>query len=127
MIRPLIRCVRYCIDPVDQVKMLKFIFFVKNLYTCPIDIYELCYQMRIVNNLKFEFLSRTLTINEFDYLKYEAKDRFLTILLRYRMHFIGDTIFKDSESKYKIFLHWAKCKIEKNNETIAFEEIKQKF
>lgn len=43
------------------------------------------------------------------------------------MHFIGDIIFKDSESKYKIFLHWAKCKIEKNSQAISFEEIKQKF
>ena len=43
------------------------------------------------------------------------------------MHYIGDLIFKDSESKYKIFLHWAKCKIEKNSEAMSFEEIKQKF
>lgn len=83
--------------------------------------------MRIINNLKFQFLNRTLTLNEFQYLKYEAKDRFLTILLRYNMHFVGDTIFGDSESKYRIFLHWSKCKIEKSNEAIAFEEIKQKF
>lgn len=76
--------------------MLKFIFFVKNLYTCPISLFELCEEMRIVNNLKFEFLNRTLTIDEFEHLKFEAKDSFLTILLRYKMHFIGDTIFKDS-------------------------------
>lgn len=41
-------------------------------------------------------MSRTLTLDEFEYLKYEAKERFLTILLRYKMHFIADTIFKDS-------------------------------
>lgn len=43
------------------------------------------------------------------------------------MHFIADTIFGDSDSKYRIFLHWAKCKIEKNSDAIAFEQIKQKF
>lgn len=42
IIKPLMRAVRFCIDPVDQVKMLKFIFFVKNLYTCPISLFELC-------------------------------------------------------------------------------------
>lgn len=42
IIRPLIQVVRFCIDPVDQVKMLKFICFVKNLYCSSIDIYDLC-------------------------------------------------------------------------------------
>lgn len=111
IIRPLIQVVRFCIDPVDQVKMLKFICFVKNLYCSSIDIYDLCSEMRVLNNLKFEFLNRVLTIDEFEFLKYEAKDKFLTILLRYNMHFIADTIFGDSESKYQIYLHWSKCKI----------------
>ena len=43
------------------------------------------------------------------------------------MHFAADNIFGDSQSKLRIFLDWSKCKIEKNNETMAFEEIRDKF
>ena len=43
------------------------------------------------------------------------------------MHYIADLIFKSTNDWLKIFLHWSKCKIEKNNDTVAFEEIKDKF
>lgn len=44
-------------------------------------------------------------------MKYEMKDRFIDILLRYNMHYELDLMFGDSESKAKLFYHWAKCKI----------------
>ena len=118
---------RYCLDPIDQSRVFKFICFLKNYFNSQIDIAETCGQMRIINSLRFEFLSRSLTLTEFEFLKYEYKEVFLTILLRYNMHFAADNIFGDSQSKSRIFLDWAKCKIEKNGETMAFEEIRDKF
>ena len=30
------------------------------------------------------------------------------------MHYVADLIYDDSRSKKKIFMHWAKCKLEKD-------------
>lgn len=49
------------------------------------------------------------------------------ILLRYNMHFMADLIFGDSASKEEILMHWAKCKIEKHSENVAFDDIYHKF
>lgn len=81
---------KYCLDPIDQVKVFKFLSFAKNYYTSRLDIAEVCGQLRIINNLKFEFLNRSLTLPQFDFLKYDYKNVFLTVLLRYNMHFAAD-------------------------------------
>ncbi len=43
------------------------------------------------------------------------------------MHYVADLIFQDSQSKKKIFMHWAKCKIEKESPLNAIEQIKTKY
>ena len=60
-------------------------------------------------------MKRFLTIEQFHFLKYEMKDKFIDIMLRYNMHYELDLIFGDSEAKARTFYHWAKCKIEKEN------------
>lgn len=60
-------------------------------------------------------MNRTLTLQQFRHLKYEEKDRFMTILLRYNMHYQANLIFKSTSDWLRIFLHWSKCKIEKNS------------
>ncbi len=39
------------------------------------------------------------------------------------MHMVANEIFKDSASKMRIMYHWSKCKIEKETETVALEQI----
>jgi hypothetical protein len=60
-------------------------------------------------------------------LTLKASDQFLLLLLRYSMHFVADMIYEDSKSKEKIFSHWARCKIEKETESGALEEIKSRY
>lgn len=60
-----------------------------------------------------------LTLTQFRNLKYEEHKTLVILLLRYNMHFIADVVISDSEGKEKIFLHWAKCKIEKETESNA--------
>lgn len=43
------------------------------------------------------------------------------------MHFVADMIYEDSKSKERIFGHWARCKIEKETEAGALEEIKNRY
>ncbi len=43
------------------------------------------------------------------------------------MHYVADLIFEDSDSKKAIFLHWAKCKIEKETPLNALDQIKQRY
>ena len=50
---PLLAAGRYCLDPVDQSKLFKFLCFVKNYYTSQMDISVTCGQLRVINNLKF--------------------------------------------------------------------------
>lgn len=43
------------------------------------------------------------------------------------MHFVADMIYEDSKSKERIFSHWARCKIEKETESTALEEIRARY
>lgn len=51
----------------------------------------------------------------------------MLLLLRYNMHFVADMIYEDSKSKERIFEHWARCKIEKETESTALEEIRNRY
>ena len=43
------------------------------------------------------------------------------------MHYVADLIFDDSQSKKRIFLHWAKCKIEKETSSSAIQAIQSRY
>jgi hypothetical protein len=88
------------------------------------DIKELVARLRVVNGLKYEHMSRWLWLKEFEDLRSE---RFLTMLLRRNMHYVADLIFGDSLSKKKIFVHWAKCKIEKETPLVAVQQIQLRY
>ena len=49
------------------------------------------------------------------------------MLLRSNMHYVADLIFDDSQSKKKIFMHWAKCKVEKETTSSAVQQIQLKY
>jgi hypothetical protein len=86
---------------------------------------RLAKELRVVNNLRHEGMNRWVTYQEFRALK--ASDHFLLLLLRYNLHFVADMIYEESAAKQRIFAHWARCKIEKETEGAALEEIKGKY
>lgn len=104
-------------------RILKFGIFVKTYFCLSVNLKELCDQLRIINNLRCEYLNRCLTLQEFQHLQEHDRDRLVNVLLRYNLHYLGDIVGGGE----KVYVHWAKCKIEKENEEIALKEILEKF
>ena len=112
------------LDAGMQLRVLRLAQWVQTVSGEQRDFRELAGRLRVVNGLRYEHLSRWLSLKEFEQLK---TDRFLAMLLRSNMHYVADLIFEDSASKRKIFLHWGKCKIEKEQPLAAVQQIQLRY
>ena len=124
MIEGVVEGAKKSMDVGSQLKMLRMAQWSQSIFGVAGDRKELVGRLRVVNGLKYEHLSRWLSFEEFEELRNE---RFLAMLLRSNMHFVGDLIFEDSQSKEKIFLHWGKCKIERETTLTAIQHIQQRY
>ncbi|EAR89272.2 vps16, amine-terminal region protein (macronuclear) [Tetrahymena thermophila SB210] len=91
---------------------------------------KVCKLLRVAYQLnQYQKYKRSITYKQMEYL-YETSEVFLKILLRYNYHYIAIEIskFLRLDIKKEIYIHWACCKIEKNeDDSKIINDIKNQF
>ncbi|KAL4463709.1 hypothetical protein ABPG72_006524 [Tetrahymena utriculariae] len=91
---------------------------------------KVCKLLRVAYQLnQYQKYKRSITYKQMEYL-YETSEVFLKILLRYNYHYIAIEIskFLRLDIQKEIYVHWACCKIEKNeDDSKIINDIKNQF